>query len=410
MAPRWFSVAATAPTAVALVLGWTLWEQLAAPSTNGLLDAPVPATGSPLALALNHMDSKAYPHHPVMAAVGLGPFPVEPGYITEWNGLKVPAEYDCDMFCSDGLEGCKRHRDGRFFWGNHQYFLEVPSRWQMCWTHLANVNSANRLMYATLPLIDDEYNEQVAVYQSVLRARGKFVVAELGARWGTWGARSLALLRHARPELDHEMLAVESYPVSCRAIERVLAVNNLTGTVLCELATPQKMLAWSNGVDHIDLVDFDIQGGEHSLIPEIMGMLNSKVYRVIIGTHAAGAVSNAMVHGELRDLFGKEHGWLPIADIPPQLNMGTIRRHLRTGGRLDPRNVWHQNHNETDEYKKFGRWEALLEATPRAWHDVGGKGPVANVDGELIFDNPRFVDRSKVLSLEDTALRVDDLK
>ena len=67
------------------------------------------------------------------------------------------------MFCDDGLDGCKRHRDGRFFWGNHQYFLEVHSRWHSCWTHLADVNSGNTLTFATLPLVDDEYNEQVAV-------------------------------------------------------------------------------------------------------------------------------------------------------------------------------------------------------------------------------------------------------
>ena len=32
-------------------------------------------------------------------------------------------------------------------------------------------------------------------------------------------------------------------------------------------------------------------------------------------------------------------------------------------------------------------------------------GPVAAWDGELIFDNPRFVNRSRALSLADTELR-----
>jgi hypothetical protein len=41
------------------------------------------------------------------------------------------------------------------------------------------------------------------------------------------------------------------------------------------------------------------------------------------------------------------------------------------------------------------------------WHDVGGKGPVANGDGEIIVDNPRFV--RKGFSLTDTKLNIDDL-
>ena len=124
------------------------------------------------------------------------------------------------------------------------------------------------------------------------------------------------------------------------------------------------------------------------------------------GDGAAGG--NVRTHAQMADLF-KEHGWIPLADISPQKNIGAVRKYLRTGERLDPRNVWHRN--ETKQYRDFAKWDDLLDSNPRAWHDVGGKGPVVNADGELIFDNPKFVDQSssKAFSLQDTTLRVDDL-
>lgn len=58
-----------------------------------------------------------------------------------------------------------------------------------------------------LPLIDDEYAETVLNYHAVLRRHkkgGTLVVAELGARWGTWGARTIQLWRalHERGDSD----------------------------------------------------------------------------------------------------------------------------------------------------------------------------------------------------------------
>ena len=59
-------------------------------------------------------------------------------------------------------------------WGLFGYFYEVHSRWYACYLHYADVKSGSSLMSPSLPIIDDEYNEQVAVYQSVLRS---------GRRW-----------------------------------------------------------------------------------------------------------------------------------------------------------------------------------------------------------------------------------
>ena len=71
----------------------------------GLGAAPAPRYRFAEPRAINHLDGRAYPHHPVMAAVGLGPFPFDRLYLTEWNGLRVPAGFDCDIFYQETEEG-----------------------------------------------------------------------------------------------------------------------------------------------------------------------------------------------------------------------------------------------------------------------------------------------------------------
>jgi len=139
--------------------------------------------------AVNLLTGKSYLHHPVMMQVDLGPFPVEKDTLIEWNGLRVPAHLDCDIFNNNTA------------WGNHFYFSEQASRWITCWEHHSAVRSGLRATLKQLPVVDEEYSELVATFESVLRARPSqpYVVAELGARWGTWGARAVAFLRHRRP-------------------------------------------------------------------------------------------------------------------------------------------------------------------------------------------------------------------
>ena len=67
--------------------------------------------------ALNILEGIIYDHHPVLKQIPLSYFPFDKDYITELNGLKVPAAFDCDNF-----------NNGKS-WGNHKYFYEVPTRW-----------------------------------------------------------------------------------------------------------------------------------------------------------------------------------------------------------------------------------------------------------------------------------------
>ena len=68
--------------------------------------------------ASNFLDSRVYPHHPVMRRLPRKIYKIDRAHLVEFGGgLRVPARLDCDNF-----------NNGSSF-GNHYYFFEVPSRW-----------------------------------------------------------------------------------------------------------------------------------------------------------------------------------------------------------------------------------------------------------------------------------------
>mmetsp|Transcript_13844 Transcript_13844/g.41855 ORF Transcript_13844/g.41855 Transcript_13844/m.41855 type:complete len:413 (-) Transcript_13844:69-1307(-) len=340
-------------------------------TSNGSLANPQ------LPLALNHVDGCAYPHHPVMLTVPAGVYPLQREYITEWNGLRVPAHYDCDIF------------NGMSHWGPFHYFYEVHTRWFACWSHHAALQSGNTLVQPSLPLVDDEYNEQLAVFQSVIRARKdqRYVVAELGARWGTWGSRAAAFARAMG--LDYYVHFVEASRIYCDAIPVVMAANALRPfTVECARAAQGNMRQWLLAQHHVDLIDMDIQGAEADLVPAILHLLERKVYRLIIGTHSPE------VHNHLQKLLVAKRGWILIFSAP----------HIGRGGACVQDHV-RGRYGRNGQTGRFD-WQALLR---KGCYHVTPRGPVANFDGELILDNPRFVHRDRALAMDDTAVRIDDL-
>jgi hypothetical protein len=322
-------------------------------------------------MTLNILECVAYPHHPVMLEVSLDFLPTEAGFITEWNGLKVPAAFDCDIF-NNGKK-----------WGNHGYFYEVPTRWYACYLHEANLRSGLPLERPLLPFVDDEYQEQVAVYQSVLRAKRAYNVVELGARWGTWGSRAIAMLRKRNP-LPYKLFMVEADKQNCQGIREVMSKNDISYQLECDYASPSNFLAWANQVDHIDLIDMDIQGAEEALLADegVWKVLNEKVYRLIIGTHSPDIHNHTLKR--LKD-------WFLLVDVPYNPNTGPIWKYLR--GNYQPNMPY-----------RF-QWDQLVK---KGSYTNSVRGKVANYDGELIFDNPRFV-KQKHFGLSDTSLIVDDL-
>ena len=342
--------------------------------------------------ALNPIDGKAYQHHPVLLQVPLGSYPLEVGVLTELNGLRVPAHFDCESRCNAsqwksstsglGSHGCP--------FGNYCYYLDLPSRWHACHTHEAFLRSKFTHVQPQLPLIDEEYFELVAVYQSVLRARGSFHAMELGARWGTWGFRSIALLRLQNP-MPYQLFLVESHRVHCAGIHMVAKLNGMDATIKCTLADADLFLDMMSRLQHLDLLHIDIQREELQLLSDsrVRAVLTKKVYRIILGTH-----------GEEIDIFAQAifENWITVFALPHRFlrcmqDVGFVPRLLEDNVQplpLPAATVW-----------------SLLQQ--RGCFHTTHQGRVANMDGSIIADNPRFVNASKAFYMKDMVLQTDDL-
>ena len=328
--------------------------------------------------ALNLVDGRLYAHHPVMQQVRIEPFTLQREYLVELNGLRVPNKYDCAVERGDA-PGTGKH------WGLFWYFNDVASRWYACWLHHAAVKSGLRIEIPELPIIDDEYMEHTAIYQAVLRsdARRPFVVVEIGARWGTWAARAVAFARAQRPLQRSWAHMVEPRWVHCDAIGKLMAHNGFANYSLdCANVQTASLRSWLKNVSHVDVMDVDIQGAESGLLPAIRPSLERKVYRLVIATHSPS------IHRALRKEF---RSWVSIWDVDHQRDGQCVTKYLRGYGA------------KTGERFNF---TALLEKG--CYHD-SPFGPVAHFDGELILDNPRFVNQSRVFSPFDTELKIDEL-
>ena len=62
------------------------------------------------------------------------------------------------------------------------------------------------------------------MFESILRAHAtrqkKFVMAELGARWGTWGSHAVAFWKRLNPESEYDIFFVETERLHCDGIEK----------------------------------------------------------------------------------------------------------------------------------------------------------------------------------------------
>jgi hypothetical protein len=210
-----------------------------------------------------------------------------------------------------------------------------------------------------LPLVDEEYAELVAVYQAALQAKETFTAIEMGARWGTWGSRTVSFLRRFNPAVhSHDVLYFEPDVVAAGGLKMVHHLNGITNfTLHTANARADVIAARAATKNHIDLVDIDIQGAEESLVPELAALLRSKVKRVIIGTHSAAT------HAKLSDFVRHQLKWTVVSDMPMSKDTGCVQAHYR-----DAFNI--------DMIKKQG-----------CYH-VGPFGKVVQWDGEIIADNP----------------------
>ena len=85
----------------------------------------------------------------------------------------------------------------------------------------------------------------------------------------------------------YDLYMVEAKEPNCDAMRQVMAKNEIEYRLDCKSATAVELMAWASTVDHIDALDFDVQGFEYNLLGQknVIAMIEAKVRRLIIGTH-----------------------------------------------------------------------------------------------------------------------------
>ena len=297
--------------------------------------------------SITYLDSQAACHHPVFFPLANPDARLEAiagDVIVEETGLRVPFQYDCLPWQP-----------------SHAYHAAVPSRNVRCDVQSMLRKRGMTRTVVDLPIVDEEYSEMIAIYQAALRARDSFVMIELGARWGTWGSRAVAYLRRFNPDVfQHHLLYVEPDAVAAAGLRSVQAMNGITNYTLVEgKADAASIMAWANKHDKVDVLDMDIQGAELYLLPNLGDLLLNKVRRVIVGTH-----SNA-THARMVQLISNKWGWTVRSETPFSKDTTCVKQFLRLGTNLS-------------------------EIVRRGCFSETPFGKVAQWDGEIVADNPRF--------------------
>jgi FkbM family methyltransferase len=185
----------------------------------------------------------------------------------------------------------------------------------------------------TLSMIESplphEAFEWMALFDAVAEATGRLTMLELGAGFGRWTVRAAAATRLYRPDLSFRLVAVEAEPTHFRWLEQHTADNDIerrSGAGSCELINaavssqngredfyvgdsaawygqalvrPENVGATASvlpvrtvslsvlleRLDHVDLIDVDIQGAELEVLAEAAASLQ-RVRRIYVETHS----------------------------------------------------------------------------------------------------------------------------
>lgn len=309
-------------------------------------------TGSVLPDAINLLETKFYKHHPIMQLVPQETLHFDPNFLVEINNLRIPSHFDCENLPESNAS-----------WGGVSYFRSSPARWHACWLHFASLKSGLPGFVPPLPLIDEEYFEHIAIYDSVARAKSQYNIVELGARWGTWGARAVAFLRKVNP-IPYDVLFVEALDDHCSGLKEVMEKNDIHYNLSCALAKPSDFIEWAANRTHVNLMDIDIQGAEKDFLAnrKVMKIVEDKVHRLIIGTNSRD------IHNNLREQFAH---WNLLHDMPINMDLNCIKKYLHTPPEPDRSN-----------------FDSLVRLN--CYYQSGSFGKIPNFDGELILDNPKF--------------------
>jgi len=180
------------------------------------------------------------------------------------------------------------------------------------------------------PVVEEEYFEWIDVLESAYQAavqKRPYYFIELGARYGTWAARAGQAYRLLNPDgefmtvgLEGDLIGyewmVEHFKKNGFTEENSKAIHGILGTnsgemvpIAWEDTTPRPAKTYTfldmlRDVDHVDMIDSDVQGAElRSIVdvPGVMDALNKKVRYIHFGTHSGS------IEVGLLDVFRKNH-------------------------------------------------------------------------------------------------------
>ena len=296
-------------------------------------------------------------HHPLFEelfhTIALAPFNRD--YHLDFSGTRTRYVYDCENW----FRYCRYHLSRRLVCDRIDVFndYQTSGSFKGLDTAFSHVQ-----IYGDLPIIDEEYFEWLSLLRALRAWRNlerPFVVAELGARYGTWAARGASMARRIRPDLGAHVCAIEGDSVGFGWLQEHMRVNgffqnaSLLRGMVGSASSTQSAVQWEPGsssdtvrVDtvpeilekylEVDIVHIDIQGAEICLLnQDVKTFLDERVRFLHIGTHG-----NQILQ-DLQDKFLKDSTWTLLHEFKQGTKvvteMGPIT--LAADGELAIRNV-----------------------------------------------------------------------
>jgi len=289
-------------------------------------------------------------HHPLFQelfpVVIQAPFDKE--YHLDFAGTKTKYEYDC----TNWFRYRRYHLSRRI----------VCDRMDVFSAYGLGTNFAHIPVYGDLPVIDEEYFEWLSLLKALQAWRTEsrpFVIAEFGARYGTWAARGAVMARRIHPDLGAHVCAIEGDSVGFAWLQDHMRVNGLyeNATLVRGMVgnanDTQIAVQWEPGSTPdavpvyvvqdllktypvVDIVHIDIQGAETALLDKDVRMFLKKQVRFLhIGTHG-----NQILH-DLKAAYVHDDGWMLLHEFQQGTKilteMGPIT--LNADGELAIRNI-----------------------------------------------------------------------
>mmetsp|Transcript_12510 Transcript_12510/g.45618 ORF Transcript_12510/g.45618 Transcript_12510/m.45618 type:complete len:794 (+) Transcript_12510:306-2687(+) len=297
-------------------------------------------------------------HHTCFNRFGQFTGTAETEHIIDWLGVKTLFEYDCThqggsrRFLASRRVSCAKHE-------RLLQQIDEEERERLATGGLAASRKATLPdIEGELPVIDQDYMQYIFLLASVLASDpdDRYVVADMGARFGMWGVRALAAYRakfkresftlvaaephtdrlvnkHARENGLHKSVdllntAVRTTTDLLDVLERapmfdLLMLNNLEGY---EAAVLGLTAADGSGGDNDDSAattgtdnagDGGAEAGERALLPtttEVMQTLENRVKRLFV------RVANAASYQAIKELL-QSKGWHKVVDLPRTANI-----------------------------------------------------------------------------------------